>query len=105
MYEEECRESNTCGVGSGDMVKASIKQPIAQDILSFANSLADRSNMIAGELGVKLEPICSQPNPQNDDGSKDPRQYPPLFDELRKRLLSIESSLNTITDVMDRIEV
>lgn len=82
------------------------RQTAASDILDLVNMLAERSQKVAEHLDTKLTPITMQSTPQEGNCKEQLcREYPPLFGEVREGLLTIETSLNRIDNVIDRTEL
>lgn len=92
------------GNNNNDLVRP---EPVSGEILEFVGLLAATADVAAKQITDKLVPICIQ---QVSVVEKDPavggsREYPPYFNELRDRLLIIESALAQINSVIDRAEV
>lgn len=85
------------------------REPIASEIASLAAILAGRAEETAGRVADKLVPICSPEHPQPPlvglNKADIIREYPPLFEDLRDKLLCIERAFNRINNVLDRAEV
>jgi hypothetical protein len=90
---------------SGNAAKIA-RETAAQEIVQFASRLADMSYSLASRVQGKLTPVMlsDRPNP-TCEAVKQPREYPPLFEELRSRLHTIENSLYAIENAMSRTEL
>jgi hypothetical protein len=82
------------------------REPVAQEIMQFASRLAEMSNDLSLRVQEKLSPVMLSERPSaTGEALKQPREYPPLFEELRSRLHAIESSLHIIENAMSRTEL
>lgn len=81
------------------------REPISHEIMNFVERLANQAEKTAGRASEKLAPICVQPCPTTNGGEKISREYPPLFSDMRDRLITIETALTRLNDVLDRAEV
>lgn len=79
------------------------KESVAQEVLSFAYRLAERSNMIASRVHDKLYPVMllAQPSTANEKVEAT-REYSPLFNDLRDQMWKIESALYDIESAISR---
>lgn len=82
-------------------------EPVAAEICKFAAALADRADLLAQRINGKLSCVATSSLPTCESGgiSKNGREYPPLFAELRERFVSLECSLNHIEDTIARTEL
>lgn len=79
---------------------------VAKDILDLAQRIADRSDVIAGKVHMRLGPVMMPPSPPTEAKPEQvSRTYPPLFDELRERCRTIERALNSIEEALSRTEL
>ena len=90
-----------CGVASCSVER----RPVAMDICDFASALAERIDQVNRGFANRLEPITTSPEPQEDCGTKGGREYPPLFEDLQSNFLRIESALNSLENILSRVEV
>jgi len=79
----------------------------ADEILARISNLSDRSVGTKEKLLTKLNTVMSS-QAVTTDGSYPiaaERDYPPLFDAIRKNLVTIEQSMLVIEDAIDRTEL
>lgn len=90
---------------AGTTLKAE-RQPVAMEVVAFANELADRATRLAERVNGKLCPVMVSacPVPPTANGIES-REYPPLFNDLRSRLFDIRNALCCIEDSMSRTEL
>ena len=80
--------------------------PASDAILTFADALAEQAEALANQAHEKLATVMHSALPSPGiDKSSPMEDYPPLFDKLRSRLLSIEESLNRIGSAISRTEL
>lgn len=91
---------------SNDCVAAK-REPLAHEITDLAARLADVAEGTAARVGSALHPICSESAPvcEGINKAEIQRQYPPLLNDLRDKLLCIERAFNRINNVLERVEV
>jgi hypothetical protein len=81
------------------------RQKIAHDIMNFIDRLATHATNTAARADNQLAPICLPDRPCDTcDEAKD-QEYPPMFNEIRDRLVIIDGALNRINNTLDRAEV
>ena len=82
------------------------RKPISEDILRIANNLAERSQGLSDRIIGKLHPIMTDALPITETNIKEPRvQWPPLFDQLRDYLITVDKALDKIEDALSRTEL
>jgi hypothetical protein len=82
------------------------REPVSSEILSFSTVLAEMAQRIAIETERKLDPVVRRPTPMADGNQKEPqREYPPFFEAMRERFLTIKQSLEAIEDSIERTEL
>lgn len=78
---------------------------IADEVLDFASSLSQRSELLSAVCNDRLSRISNKhPDPEKQC-AEIVKQYPPLFDELRSHMLRIEAALNEISSSIERTEI
>lgn len=93
------KESNCFG-------QTECKQSIANEIATLAGAMADQAERVAIRADEKLSQICSPSVPLcTIEKNGVSREYPPLFSDLRDKLLCIERALNKINNVLGRAEI
>ena len=81
-------------------------ETVAQEILRFASRLAERSEIVALSVQEKLQLVMlSDCLVYTEENLKEVREYPPLFNELRGKMLIIENSLQRIESILLRTEL
>jgi hypothetical protein len=81
-------------------------QTAAEEILNFADLTAGRLAEIEAHLAAKLRPVLSDPSAANGvEEGLSRRPYPPLFEDLYILLISLNRSLDSINDTINRIEL
>lgn len=80
---------------------------VANLIVGYATSLAERTEKLFDKTNIKLGPVMvsQRPTPADCKEQKQPREYPPFFEELRKQLQRIEDSLYGIENALSRTEL
>jgi hypothetical protein len=87
-------------------VGKAMRDTAAQEVLQFAQRVADMADSTASRTLGKLAPVMMSERPSvAGETTKAHREYPPLFDELRSRLNSIENSIHLIESAMSRTEL
>lgn len=83
------------------------KQSVAQEILGRAERLASISQDLAQRTTSKLDSVtlATPTAGKAEERTKDMEAYPPLFEQLRDYLVTIERSLDTIASVVGRAEL
>lgn len=84
------------------------KESVASEILIRIEGLASRAEAIRDRVGEKLHSVCmpEAPSPMVDEKTETSEKcYPPYFTEIRDRLLSLDNSLDRISDMLDRCEL
>ena len=82
------------------------REPIASEIMKYANRLAERSENLSARLSDRLSPVTSIAPPSVAcNGKESVQDYPPLFADLRRSFRNIEAALDAINDTMDRTEL
>jgi len=99
-------------MNSGKICKTGCDQPaqirvsIADEVLSKAEYIGDRSSALVDRAGQKLERICRDNEPCNQCEEKEAeREYPKYFADLENKLERIESNLRALEDIISRCEV
>ncbi len=92
---------------AGMKCTAPAQEPVAKKILDYATSLAERAGKLAERTYEKLGPVMvsSKSTPTECEAIKQPREYPPFFEELRIRFRTIEDALYGIEDAISRTEL
>ena len=98
--------ANALSGAMGAQINAA-RRPISEEILMLADSLAERAEALAAQADEKLASIMRPMPPSISESLKRDalEEYPPLFDKLRGRLLSIEGSLSRISSAISRTEL
>lgn len=83
------------------------REAISQKILNHAAKLAEMAENTAAMTEERLTPITTQCPKNTEDADKKTISsfYPPLFDELRGYLQTLERSLNSISSTINRVEL
>jgi len=81
-------------------------EPVAADVVSFAERLANKAQQLSEAVNVKLHPVMNseQPRPCESIG-KEIQEYPPLFAELHNKFQAIAGALDSIEYAMSRTEL
>lgn len=82
-----------------------VREPVSHEIMTFAARLAERAETTCAKVCGKLQPVMISSFPIGKTADKQPREYPPLFEDLREKFLCIEAALNGIEDAMTRTEL
>ena len=86
--------------------KLGTTRPVSQEILEKTKELSEKAMAINDRVHGKLSPVMISPRPVSPGPEgKQPREYPPLFSELREMLINIENALDGIEDVLSRTEL
>jgi hypothetical protein len=85
---------------------AAKREPAASEVLNNLGRLADMAEKVSGRVAEQLHPVLMEdrPSPEKDCGSPD-REYPPLFNEMRDRMITIEFALLRMNKILDRCEI
>ena len=90
---------------NGEAGKAMAK-PISNEILERLKVLAEKAAAVNDRTQGKLTPVMISPRPVGTpEGMKEPREYPPLFAEIRERLNIIDAALDGISEALSRTEL
>lgn len=96
---------------TSDSPEAQRRRSVAEEVMESASYLSSRAEGLVDRLTSLLGPVTTQPVPRpvvpgisKAIGASD-REYPPLFSDLRHHFERIETSLDAITDVLDRTEL
>lgn len=82
------------------------RETVAQEVMQYASRLAEMADKVSSRVQGKLQPVMLSDRPCGTvEKAKEPREYPPLFEELRNRLQVIESSLYSIENSISRTEL
>ena len=84
------------------------QQTIANIITNLAISVAEQAESVSERVCAKLGSvmISDKPIPANlCKAAESPREYPPLFEELRNKLQSTETALIRIENALSRTEL
>jgi hypothetical protein len=83
-----------------------IRVSIADEVLSRAEYIGDRTFALVDKAGQKLERICRDSQLCNQCEEKEAvREYPKYFADLENKLDRIESNLRMLEDIISRCEV
>ena len=83
-----------------------VRESVAQEIIQFASRLSEMSEGLVARVQGKLQPVMLSDRPCGTvEKAREPREYPPLFEELRNRLQIIENSLRNIEGAISRTEL
>ena len=89
--------------------KTQAQETVGVLITKLATGIADRAENLAERLSQRLVPVmrADRPSIQETSGklANVPREYPPLFEELRNKLQNIENALNRIESCLSRTEL
>jgi len=82
---------------------------ISVEILDLLNILAEKVNKVSNRASSQLEPVMTKTNSGQqlvDESLKQPlREYPPLFNEYKIAIMSIEESVDSIISCLDSTEI
>jgi hypothetical protein len=82
------------------------REPVASEVLIKLGGLADMAEKVSGRVGEQLHPVCLEDRPSPEKNCEDPdREYPPLFNEMRDRMRTIEFALRRMNNILDRCEI
>lgn len=92
---------------AGNCVK---RETVAQDVLNHAGRLSNMADELAARMLDQLAPVMVSPRPEPVCGTQSEKvciskEHPPLFDDLRSRLLNIEQCFRRMTDGLNRTEI
>ena len=85
--------------------KTPVKEPISSEVMHALDGLAVAAENLACRTADKLHPICRTACPSEVNKGEIEREYPPLFNDMRIRLETIENSIAIMNDLLDRAEV
>lgn len=86
----------------------SIRETAGSEVMNQLTALVDRAQKLAFLVEDRLFPITSkvvENNKQSAVGLTPNPTLPPLFEDIKTRLLGIENSLKTIEETMNRVEL
>lgn len=82
---------------------------VANEIMQYANTLAENVAKLAARMDDQLSPICREsvsiPPSAGQEVADIEREYPPYFQAMRQHFDDIQYQLSQITDVLNRCEV
>ena len=82
---------------------------IAHEVIKYLEYIADQAERTNERAAMQLEGICMPKAPvireDKDDKKQLKKEYPPYFNELRKRIQCIELSLLRINNTLDMCEI
>lgn len=82
------------------------RAPIADEVRQFAIDTANRAEKLSIQLNEKLKSVMNTGDTScPDDGVLEMDIYPPLFNELRESLQTINSALNSISTAISCTEL
>lgn len=81
------------------------KQPLAADMVNFAEVLANRAQSLAERTNGKLHPVMTADYPRPCPENPKEQEYPPLFAALRNNFQAIAGALDTIEHALSRTEL
>ena len=82
------------------------RAPVSNEVVSFAERLANRAQQLAERVNGKLHPVMTSEQPRPCEGNgKDGQEYPPLFSELRNNFQAIAGALDSIEYALSRTEL
>jgi hypothetical protein len=86
--------------------ECSARQPVAAEVVQFAERLANQAQALAERVNGKLHSVMTSdcPRPCEVTG-KDSIEYPPLFSDLRGKLIAINGALESIEYAISRTEL
>lgn len=84
---------------------APTRENISSQLLTMIKEVAERADAIAERTQNKLTPIQFPVPTCEVSKVNDVQQWPPLFNELRGYLLSIDTALTHIDDLVSRAEI
>lgn len=81
------------------------RQTAADEVLDFANRLANNIEGLADRVGSRLSPIsrCSPPSTGNAGDCCE--SMPAYFEQVRGALFRIERHMDSINDSLERVEL
>lgn len=82
------------------------REPASHELMCTIDRVAVMAEKVAATVADNLHSVClpERPSPTCDKEAPE-REYPPLLNDMRNRIYSIERALLFISDVMDRCEV
>ena len=91
---------------ANQLCTAPARQPVAVEVMNYAQNLAGRAQTLAELLSGKLHPVMTSETPRACGAAlKDGTEYPPLFSDLRNSFQGIDAALDTIEYALSRTEL
>lgn len=83
------------------------REPVSHDVMNFIERLATQAEKTAARIDDQLHAVClpDRPSPEKATTEEVCREFPPLFNDMRDRLTTIEYAFRRINNVLDRCEV
>jgi hypothetical protein len=82
------------------------EQTVATEVVRELTRLAEKCEKTSSWAEEKLTPVMKQPTPEPDCNVKGAeREYPPLFDDMRRNMNVISRSLRNIEQCLGRAEL
>lgn len=99
-------EKYSMAQGANQLCTAHERQPVAVEVMNYAQNLAGRAQTLAERLNGKLHTVMTSETPRACVASlKDGAEYPPLFSDLRNSFQGIDSALDSIEYALSRTEL
>ena len=91
---------------AGQLSQQPARQPVAADVMQYAQNLANRAQSLAERVNGKLHPVMTSETPRACGAvCKDSVEYPPMFSDLRDNLQGIDAALDSIEYALSRTEL
>lgn len=82
------------------------RQTVAAEVAQFAERLANQAEQLVDRVNGKLHSVMTSEVPRPVEvAGKDSTEYPPLFSDLRAKLMAIHGALDSIEYALSRTEL
>jgi hypothetical protein len=97
-------------VSFDENIKATVgeakREPISDQLIRLSQNVATRADKSIASAEIRLAPVARERQDSEPSfGEAVNETWPPLFEDLRMALWSIERALGRFDDLIDRVEV
>lgn len=89
----------------GEAPKVTERRPAAYEVTDHAERLVGRARLFAERAEEKLAPVLSATAPAEPTNGGIQREFPPLFNQLRNSLDSLDAVFDHLESLLSRTEL